>query len=68
MKQKPNFIHQKNHAGKVFAGNTVWMAYYMVNRTLDKSEKHWCIRRIKRKKHRNRHRYKSKYKNNYENN
>ena len=52
MKQKPNFIHQENHAGKVFSGNAVWMAYYTVNRTLDKHEKHWCIRLIKRKKHR----------------
>ena len=62
MKQKPNFIRQENHAGKVFAGNAVLMAYYMVNRTFDKCEKYWCIKLIKRRKHRNKRRYKSKYK------
>ena len=62
MKQKPNFIHQENHAGKVFTGNAVWIAYYMVNRTSDKCEKHLYIRLIKRHKNRIKRRYKLKYK------
>lgn len=61
MTDKPNFVHQCNHAGRAFTGNVVMMCYYWVNRKHPDVDREWCINIIRRHKNRNSRRYKLKY-------